>query len=304
MAYAFKLNEDELYRALQAVKTVGGLAVVHAEWWDVIQSLIAENLAAGRTSPHWHPRSRPASLEGDAVALVTRYTEEIGVPVHIFHLGCVASVNEVARARARGLPVTGETCPQYLALNRDVYDRPGVLGAQPICAPPLRSEADRVAMWQALASDQLQIVATDHCPFVNADKMRGIDASDFTKIPGGVPSIEVRCPMIYSMGVHGGVFTENRWVDVCCTTPAKLAGFTHKGVIAPGFDADLVIFDPDHTWTVSTETLHENCDWTPYEGIELTGKVHTTLSRGRVIVDNGAFTGGAGDGRYVVRSFD
>ena len=214
------------------------------------------------------------------------------------------SVERIAAAQAKGLPITGETCPQYLMLTDDVYSRQGIDGALPVCAPPLRSQQHRGAMWQALAVKHLQIVTTDHCPFVKADKQRGLDANDFSQIPGGVPSIEVRYPLLYSFGVNGGYFNENDWVRMCCTHPAQMMGFSNKGVIAPGYDADLVVFDPDEEWVISGDTLHENCDWTPYEGIEVMGKVATTISRGWVIVDDGEFVGEKGHGKFIARRLD
>lgn len=301
MAYGFRLTDDQLFKALTAVRNVGGLPVIHAENWDVICALIEQNLAAGRTSPHWHPRSRPELLEGEAAGRAIDIATFVGVPLHIFHVGCQATVDRIVAARARGLPITGETCPQYLLLDDRVYDRPGVTGAQPVCAPPIRPAGEQQNMWQALARDHLQIVTTDHCPFVNADKIRGIEANDFSKIPGGVPSIESRFAALYSFGVRGGVFSANRWVELACTTPAKMFGLTGKGRIAVGFDADVVLFDPDKTVTLSTETLHENVDWTPYDGLTVTGWPAATISRGEVIVENGKFLGAPGRGKFIER---
>lgn len=298
MAYGFRLNDGELLQALQAVRQVGGLAVVHAENWDVIQTLIALHLAAGNTSPHWHPRTRPAALEGEATGRVIDIASFVGVPVHIFHVSCDATVQRIADARRRGLPVTGETCPQYLFKTWDAYDAPGLDGALPVCAPPIRSQAEQDALWQALSHGHLQLVTTDHCPFVRADKARGLD--DFSQIPGGVPSIEMRLAGIYQ-GVRHGLLTRQQWVAACSTAPARLAGFVRKGELAPGYDADVVIFDPARRDTLSVDTLHENVDWTPYDGLTLQGFADTTLVRGRVVARQGEFTGEAGYGRYVKR---
>jgi len=299
MAYGFRLTDDQLFRALQAAHQHGMLPVVHAENWDVIQTLIAQNLAAGNKSPRWHPRSRPAIMEGEAAGRVINMAEYIGVPVHIFHVSCAEVVERIHQARAKGLDVTGETCPQYLFKTWEAFEEPGVDGVLPVCAPPIRDEAQQEALWQALSRDDLQIVTTDHCPFVRADKARGLD--DFSKIPGGVPSIEMRLAGVYD-GVRRGLLTLAHWVDVCCTRPAQLAGFTRKGVIVPGYDADLVIFDPEKPITLSTETLHENVDWTLYEGLELLGWPVVTISRGEVIVEHGEFVGERGRGRYVNRA--
>lgn len=299
LAYGYCLKDGELLQALEAIRDVGGLPVVHAENWDVITTLIRRNLVAGRTEPRWHPRSRPAPLEAEAAGRVIDLAAWVGVPVHIFHIGCREVVARVAAARARGLPVYGETCPQYLLLTDAAYDAPGVAGALPVCAPPLRTETDQDVLWAALAQDALQLVTTDHCPFTTEQKARGLH--DFSRIPGGVPSIEARFPLLYSYGVRAGHISLNRWVDVCCTTPARLHHLERKGTIAVGYDADIVIFDPDQQVTLSTETLHENVDWTPYAGLTVQGWPSVTLQRGAVLVDNGAFVAKAGQGRYVVR---
>ncbi len=299
LAYGYCLRDGELLQALEAVRDVGGLPVVHAENWDVITTLIRRNLAAGRTEPRWHPRSRPAPLEAEAAGRVIDLAAWVGVPVHIFHIGCRAVVERVAAARAKGLPVYGETCPQYLFLTEAAYDAPGVAGALPVCAPPLRTETDQDVLWAALAQDVLQLVTTDHCPFTTEQKARGLQ--DFSRIPGGVPSIEARFPLLYTYGVRAGRISLNRWVDACCTTPARLHHLERKGALAVGCDADIVIFDPNQTVTLSTDTLHENVDWTPYDGLTVQGWPSVTLQRGAVLVDNGVFHGQAGQGRYVPR---
>ncbi len=303
MAYGLRLTDDQLLHAFRAIRAVNGLPVVHAENWDVICALVDENLANGNTTPHYHPLSRPALMEGEAAGRVIDIATLAGTRLHIFHVTCAETVGRIAAARARGLPVTGETCPQYLLNTQEVYDRSGVAGALPVCAPPIRGQEQQDALWRALGSGDLQLVTTDHCPFTRAEKETGIAANDFSQIPGGVPGIEVRYAAVYSQGVRHGVMTENQWVDACCTTPAKLAGFANKGDILAGYDADLVIFDPDKKVTLSTEFLHENVDWTLYEGVQLQGWTETTISRGRVIVENGKFVGRGGDGRFIKRRF-
>lgn len=299
MAYGLRLTDDQMFRALQAVRDVGGFPVIHAENWDVITTLIEQNLARGNTSPHWHPRSRPAQLEGEAAGRVIDIATYLGVPVHIFHVSCGAVVERIARAKAAGLPVTGETCPQYLFLTHDAYDEPGVEGMLPVCAPPLRAKTEQAALWDALRLGALDIVTTDHCPFTRKEKLRG--ANDFSKIPGGVPSIEMRFSALYSEGVQKGHFSENRWVEMCCSKPAKFVGLANKGEIAVGFDADIVVFDPNAQKHLSTETLHENVDWTPYQGLAVQGWSRHTLSRGQWIVRDGEFVGETGRGKYVMR---
>lgn len=300
MAYDFRLDDGQLMRALEAVRDAGGWPVIHAENWDVITALIARNLAAGRTTPHWHPRSRPAALEGEAAGRAIDIAHFVGVPLHIFHVSCEAVVGRIRAARAAGWPITGETCPQYLFLTEEAYEAPGVEGALPVCAPPLRPRTEQEALWQALARGDLQIVTTDHCPFSRADKARGL--GDFSQIPGGVPSIEMRLAGVYQ-GVVRGLFSLNRWVEVCSTAPARLAGLRTKGEIAIGKDADLVIFDPERQVMLSTDFLHENVDWTPYAGLTLTGWPETTISRGEVIVREGEFLAVPGRGRFIPRNY-
>lgn len=296
MAYGLRLDDGQLLQALEAVRQVGGQPVIHAENWDVICALIARNLAAGRTTPHWHPRSRPAPLEGEAAGRAIDIAAFAGVPLHIFHVSCAAVVQRIRAARAAGLPITGETCPQYLFLSQDAYDAPGVEGTLPVCSPPLRPQSDQEALWRALADGDLQLVTTDHCPFDRVTKARGL--GDFSQIPGGVPSVEMRLAGMFE-GVRRGHFSLNRWVELCCTAPARLMGLERKGDIAPDLDADLVIFDPNRRVTLSTGFLHENVDWTPYDGLELSGWPETVLSRGEVVVEKGEFRGTAGRGRFL-----
>ncbi len=300
MAYAVRLTDDQLLPAFEAIRGVGGFPVIHAENWDVIQFLAARHVANGHTTPHWHPRSRPASMEGEAVGRVIDLATMAGTPVHIFHVSCAEAVERIAAARHRGLPVTGETCPQYLFLTQEAYDVPGLAGALPVCAPPIREKEQQEALWQALARGDLQIVTTDHCPFVRADKARGRD--DFRLIPGGVPSIEMRLTAIYSGGVKSGRLSLNQWVDACCTMPAKLVDLKNKGDIAVGYDADIVIFDPEGETDITLDTLHEQVDWTPYEGLVLHGKVDRVFSRGQLIVDDREFLSKPGHGRFINRA--
>ena len=302
MAYGLRLHDHELLRALEAIKAVNGLPVLHAENWDLICELIAQNLSKGNRTPHWHPRSRPAAFEAEAVGRVIDIANYVGTRLHIFHVSCGEAVQRIAAARRRGLLISGETCPQYLLLTHDAYDAPGVAGALPICSPPIRGQSAQGALWAALSNGDLQVVTTDHCPFSRADKATGLD--DYSQVPGGVPSVESRFTAIYAKGVLAGHLTLNQWVDLCCTTPARIAGLSRKGKIQVGNDADIVIFDPQKQVTLSTKSLHENVDWTPYEGIELEGWPTTTLCRGQLVVDEGLFVGEAGYGRFVKRSFD
>jgi dihydropyrimidinase len=299
MAYGLRLHDGELLRALTAVRDAGGTPVVHAENWDVITTLIAQNLAAGRVEPHWHPRSRPALFEAEATRRVIDIAEFVGTPLHIFHVSCRETAAEIAAARQRGLPISGETCPQYLLLDWDLFDRPGVAGALPVCAPPIREPGRQADLWRALGREDLQIVTTDHCPFSLAEKEKHL--GNYSRIPGGVPSIEMRFPAVYHHGVGGGHLSLNQWVAACCTTPARLFGFDRKGDIAVGYDADIVIFDPERPFTITPESLHETAGWTLYDGMTVRGWPQATLSRGEIITLDGELLAEAGRGRFVVR---
>ncbi len=301
MAYGMRLTDDQLLRALQAVRDVNGLPVVHAENWDVISALVAQNLAAGRTEPRWHPHSRPPLLEAEAVSRLIDIATYVGTRVHIFHISCAAVVERLAEAQRRGLPVTGETCPQYLILNEGVFLRPLPEAARFICSPPLRTHEDQLHLWAALGQGVLSVVTTDHCPFTQAEKTQNLH--DYSQIPGGVPGIEARLALLHSYGVRDGYFSLNRWVEMSSTGVARLFGLPKKGHIAPGYDADLVIFDPQKEVILSTSTLHEQVDWTPYENVPVTGWPVLTMSRGQVIVRDGAFVGPAGHGRFLRRAF-
>jgi dihydropyrimidinase len=301
MAYGLCLTDGQMMQALEAVRDVAGLAVVHAENWDIICTLIKRNLAAGNTSPHWHPRSRPASMEGEAAGRVIDIAELVGTKLHIFHVTSPQAIERIVAARQRGQRVSAETCPQYLLLSSEVFDRAGVAGALPVCSPPIRDEATQESLWRALHDGHLQIISTDHCPFSSEEKEVGLN--DYSRIPGGVPSIEMRFPALYHYGVRTGQITENQWVANCCTTPARLAGLADKGDIIVGNDADLVVFDPSRQVTLSTGTLHEKVDWTPYDGLTLNGWPAVTISRGEIIVEDEVFRGLPGRGRFAKRQF-
>jgi dihydropyrimidinase len=291
------LEDTALLRSLAAVADAGGRAVLHSETGPILDMLRANALAEGHVEPIWHAYTRPAPLEATAVQRAVELADLAGCPLFIFHVGCQESVAAIAAARSRGLDVWGETCPQYLLLDAEQH-LGGPQGNLYVCAPPLRGLGDQDALWQALAADTLQVVSTDHCPWTVAEKSR----ADFTQIPGGVPSIEARLALVHHFGVNTGLLSLARWVQVCCTNPARWMGLARKGRLAPGCDADIVLFDPRRERVLSPATLHETAGWTPYDGLEVIGWPRTVLLRGKVIVENEQYVGAAGDGQFVERA--
>ena len=251
-------------------------------------------------------RGRRPRRSSRALALA----EIAGCPLYVVHISTQRGAEAVSRARARGQTAIGETCPQYLLLTDAEYERPGFEGAKFICSPPLRKAADNAALWAHLAADDLSTVGTDHCPFFYAgqkDLGRGkgkvtSPLPAFVQIPGGMPGVESRLALLYTYGVGAGLLSLERWVEVCCAEPARILGLTgRKGTLIVGVDADVVIFDPERAITLSQSILHENCDYTPYEGYRLKGYPVLTMLRGRVIAQNGEFVGGSGGGQFLAR---
>ncbi len=290
-----ELDDVALLRSMRAVAAAGGGVVLHSEVGPIIDVLRSDALSDGHVEPIWHERTRPATLEASAVHRAAVLADLAGAPLYVFHVGAADVIDAIRRARASGLTVHAETCPQYLLLTAETH-LAGPGGELFVCAPPLRAEADQLALWRALGDGALDVVSTDHCPWTRAEKAQ----PDFTQIPGGVPSIEARLSLVHHFGVRGGHLSLERWVETCCTAPARLMGLGRKGRIAPGYEADVVVFDPDQTVMLSERTLHEAADWTPYEGTEVTGWPRTVLLRGRVVVDDGEVLS-AHSGRFVQR---
>ncbi|MHB0970307.1 MAG: dihydropyrimidinase [Thermoanaerobaculia bacterium] len=302
MAYPGRVMVDDgvIYRAMRVAADAGGMILVHAENGHVIEAMIHEALAAGQTEPKYHAATRPAATEAEPVGRAIDIAEMTGCPVYIVHLSSAAGLARIVDARRRGLPVYAETCPQYLFLDDSRY-ADGIEGAKYVMSPPLRKREDREALWAALASGDLQLVATDHCPFTLAQKAAGLH--DFSKIPNGGPAVEHRMSLLYHGGVAGGRFDMRRFVDVTSTAAAKMFGlYPRKGAIAVGSDADLVIFDGNAEATISAATHHMRVDYSAYEGMRVRGVVDTVIARSRVIVENGRFTGKPGDGRFLKRA--
>lgn len=303
MAYPNVLMVDDatIFKALSQTAKNGALICMHAENGSVIDVIIARALAEGKTAPVYHALTRPPRAEAEAVHRAIAMAEIAGAPVYIVHLSCEHALNEVREARDRGVPAFAETCPQYLLLSIEELERPNFEGAKYVFTPPLRPKEHLPKLWDGLKHDHLQVVSTDHCPFCFEDqKILGKD--DFTKIPNGGPGIENRLQLIYHHGVNQGKLTLNRFVEITSTAPARIFGmYPRKGEIAPGSDADVVIWDPKARHTISAKTHHMRVDYSMFEGFEIEGNARTVLSRGEVIVDRGEWKGKAGRGNYLRR---
>jgi dihydropyrimidinase len=303
MAYpgVFMMDDASIFRAMQRSGEVGATICMHAENGGVIDVLVQQALARGETAPKYHALTRPARAEAEATHRAIALAEIADVPVYIVHLSAAEALDMVTAARDRGIPAYAETCPQYLFLDYTNYEEAGFSGAKYVMSPPLRDAAKQDQLWRGLRGNDLQLVATDHCPFCMKEKELGL--ADFSKIPNGAPGVETRLALLYDGGVRAGRISLQRWVEICSSAPAKIFGMAgKKGTIAPGADADIVVWDPEHKQTLSARTLHMNCDYNPYEGRVVTGAAETVLSRGRVVVDKGTFTGKPGAGRFLRRA--
>lgn len=295
-----RVEDDILMRTLIKVNENGGLTCVHAENYYVINYLTKKLLSEGKIEPKYHAISRPDLCEGEAAGRAIKLAQICNAPLYIVHNSCEASTSEIAKARNEGHPIMGETCPQYLLLSYKNYEEPDFNGAKYVMSPPLRNKKNWAYLWKALEKGTLQVVSTDHCPFFMEQKKMGID--DFTKIPNGAPGVELRMPLMYTYGVEEGRFNLQKFVQITSTNAAKVFGmYPEKGTIVVGSDADLVVFDPKKEITVTQSVLHENVDYTPYEGFKLKGYPAITLSRGEVIAENGKFVGKEGRGKFLKR---
>ena len=303
MAYpgAFMLDDGSIFRGLLRTVENGGLICMHAENGGAIDVLVKQALAAGHIAPKYHGLTRPTTAEGEATGRAIALAEMAGAPVYIVHLSCADALNQVRQARDRGLPVYAETCPQYLFLSHQNLEEPGFEGAKYVCSPPVRDAWNQQDLWKGIASNDLQVVSTDHGTFTyNEQKQAGHD--DFSKIPNGMPGIETRLMLLYNGGVRPGKITLNRFVEIVSTGPARMFGlFPRKGAIAVGSDADLVVFDPEARGRITAASMHMRVDYNPYEGTEITGRPVTVISRGTVLVEDGKFVGPPGHGRRLKR---
>ncbi|MCW0213715.1 MAG: dihydropyrimidinase [Pseudonocardia sp.] len=302
MAYpgVFYSDDGRILRAMQKAGDVGGLIMIHTENGIAIDVLVEQALARGHTDPRYHGDVRHALLEAEATHRAIQLARVAGAPLYVVHLSATEALAEIAHARELGVNAFAETCPQYLFLSTDDLARPGFEGAKYVCSTPLRPVEHQAALWRGLRNDDLSVVSTDHCPFCfKGQKEMGI--GDFSKIPNGLPGVETRMDLLHQAVVEGHI-GRRRWIELACATPARMFGmYPRKGTIAPGSDADVVIYDPAARRTLSATTHHMAVDYSPYEGKETVGRAETVLSRGRVIVDRGEYLGSAGHGRFVPR---
>ena len=297
----FYSDDGAIFRAMQQTGRNGGLIMMHAENGMAIDIVAADLVNDGKTDPLYHGIARYPIFEGEATNRVIRLAEAAQVPVYIVHLSARDALNAVRDARDRGSQAFAETCPQYLFLSIDDMGN-GFEGAKYVCSPPLRSADHQDDLWTGLIKDDLQVVSTDHCPF-DFEGQKDLGKGDFRKVPNGLPGVEDRVDLLHDGGVVGGRITRERWVDIISTAPAKLFGmYPRKGSVTVGADADLVIYDPNATRTISAKTHHMDVDYSCYEGREVRGRSDIVLSRGSVIVRDGEFTGKKGHGRFVKRA--
>lgn len=315
MAYngRLRLDDGSIFRALRIARDLRMLVMLHAENGDVIETLVAEALAAGHTAPEWQARTRPAWGAIEAVLRGAALASQAAAPLYVVHMNAAGEVDMLRYARQRGVQAMGETCPQYLFFAEDHLRRPD--GAKWICSPPLRTEKDNARLWEGLRDGTLQTIATDHCPFffdgtkpiiyegkeiAIAGKELGKD--DFTKIPNGLPGVGDRLPILWTYGVRAGKITANQFVALTATNPAKIFGlYPRKGALLPGSDADIVIWDPEKRVKYGVAHAHQRTDYNLYEGWELLGVPEKVFLRGKLIVDGEEWLGKRGMGQFLRR---
>ena len=304
MAYkgALMVDDETLFRTMEVAAETGALVMVHAENGDAIDVLVKKALAEGKTDPIWHARTRPPETEGEATNRAIQLARVAGCPLYVVHVSCQESVEPIALAREKGWDVWGETCTQYLFVDESFLERPNFEGAKWVYTPPPRAKANQDVLWNAVRTDTLSVISTDHCAFLwDGQKTMGRD--DFSKIPNGGPGLENRLQMIHEFGVRAGRISLNRMVELLCTSPAKLFGlYPRKGTIAVGSDADIVVFDPEKRHTISAATHHSKSDYNLFEGTEVTGSPELVLLRGNVLVEGDEVVARPGIGRFVERA--
>ncbi len=303
MVFDFRLPDQALFDAMRVMGERGGMLQVHCEDPVLLDAAVAASLQRGDVLPRYHATSRPPYVEAVATARALAFARATDSPVHVVHLSSAAALDEVRRAKAAGVRVTAETCPHYLTLTDEEYEEPDPTRcACYVISPPLRSAADRDALWAGLADGTLDLVATDHVPDrVGVEKAEAASGVSFDKISNGAPGIETLLTLVYSEGVARGRLTVERLVEILATTPAARFGLSRKGALAVGKDADIVVFDPGAARTLRAADLHHTSDYTPYEGLEVQGAVRDVLVRGADVIRDGRFTGRRGAGDFIER---
>jgi len=302
MAYpgVFYSTDGEILKAMQQARDSAATVMMHAENGIAIDVLVAQALSRGETAPRFHGITRPDRLEAEATGRAIALAKVAGAPVYIVHLSTTGALEAVAEARDQGQNAFAETCPQYLFLSADDLARDGFEGAKYVCSPPLRAKEHQANLWRGLRTNDLSVVSTDHCPFCFKEQ-KELGTGDFSKIPNGIPGVEHRVDLTFQ-GVLAGEITMSRWVEVNATTPARMFGlYPRKGVLAPGSDADIVVYDPAAKQMFSAATHHMNVDYSAYEGKEVTGRVDTVLSRGQFVIDARQYVGSEGHGKFLIR---
>jgi len=298
------LSDYEILGVLQVARESGALVQIHAENYDAIRFLTDRLERAGKTAPYYHGKSRPIPVEREATHRAISLAELIDVPIVIVHVSNREAMEEIRRAQVRGLKIHGETCPQYLVLTEEDMQGLNMEGAKYVCSPPPRDHASQQACWEGLQTGVFSLFSSDHCPFRyddEAGKLTPKGRTSFRWVPNGIPGVETRLPILFSEGVGKGRITLNQFVAFSATNHAKTYGLNNKGSIAIGYDADIALWDPNRTAKLSQDGLHHGADYTPYEGLEITGWPVATMLRGRFVVRDGELTGEKGQGRYVTR---
>jgi dihydropyrimidinase len=292
------VDDGTIVRVMEDVASLGALVGLHCENDAVIRMLASRHLTAGQRLPVYHLRSHPPFVEAEAVRRATTFAEAAGCPLYIPHLSSAAGRQAVLEGRARGARLVAETCPQFLVLTDEVYERPDA--ARFVMSPPIKGLEDQSVLWRGLREGDVATVGSDHCPY--SDRMKGAGADDFTLIPNGVPGTEVLLTLLHSEGTARNRLTLEQLVAAAAENPARLFGmYPRKGAIAPGSDADVVLFDPRAEWVLDAEALHSNLDYSIYSGLKATGRPALTVLRGRIICDHGRFCGSPGQGHFVRR---
>lgn len=298
------LSDFQILGVLDVARETGALVQIHAENYDAIRFLTDKLERAGKIAPYFHGKSRPIPVEREATHRAISLAELIDVPIVIVHVSNREAMEEIRRAQMRGLKIRGETCPQYLVLTEEDMQGLNMEGAKYVCSPPPRDEASQQACWEGLQQGVFALFSSDHCPFRYDDeegKLTPKGRTSFRWVPNGIPGVETRLPILFSEGVSKGRITVNQFVALTATNHAKTYGLTNKGSIAIGYDADIALWDPRKTAPLTQSALHHGSDYTPYEGLDITGWPVATMLRGKFIVRDGALVAPKGSGHYVTR---